>query len=134
LEKIVRIFLKDTSSTKRRCVRCRDCEILIPGKEPNLFSSEIALLIPSTTKRKSRDDNGHPCIKPIFEVKKEEVEPLISTTNEVVVRQFMAQFMKGTTKPKWVSNKQIYNQITLSYALERSIFNTTPFNFLVFML
>ena len=86
-------------------MRYKSCEILIPGKEPNIFASEIALLSPSTTKRKSRDDNGHPCIKPIFEVKKEEVEPLISTTNEVVVRQFMAQFMKGTEKHKQVSNK-----------------------------
>jgi hypothetical protein len=115
-------------------VRCKACEILIPGKEPNLFAFEIALLSPSATRRKSRGDNGHPCLKPLSEGKKEQAEPLIRTTKEVVVRQFMAQLMKGTTKPKWVSNKQINNQITLSYALEASFFSIAPFNFLVFML
>ena len=58
-------------------------------KEPNLFASEIALLSPSTTKRKNRDDNKHPYLKPLSEGKKDEAGPLISTTKETIVRQFM---------------------------------------------
>jgi hypothetical protein len=46
----------------------------------------------------------------------------------------MIQFMKGSSNTKCVINILIYNQLTLSYALERFILTTSPLLFLVFML
>jgi len=68
----------------------------------------------STTKRKISGESGQPSLNPLSEGKKGEAEPLISTANETVVRQFMTHLMKGTAKPKCVSNKRMKNQLTLS--------------------
>jgi hypothetical protein len=64
LEPVLKISI---SSTKRRCVTWREGDILIPDKDPVHFSSEIALLSPSTTKRKSSGESGQPCLKPLSE-------------------------------------------------------------------
>ena len=66
-------------------MRNNTCEILIPEKVPTLFACLIALLIPSTTRRKRSGDKGHPCLSPLSEVNKEESETFIKTAKEAVV-------------------------------------------------
>jgi hypothetical protein len=97
LEPVLKISI---SSTKRRCVTWREGEILIPEKDPVRFSSESALLSPSATRRKSSGESGQPCLKPLSERKKGEVDPFISTEKETVVIQHIIHLTKETENPK----------------------------------
>jgi hypothetical protein len=60
----------------------------------------MALLKPSTTRSKRNGERGHPCLKPLFEVKKGEATPLINTTKETEVMQAIIHLMKGTSNPQ----------------------------------
>jgi len=89
-----------TSSTKRRCVRDRVCEILIPKSSPELLLCERALLSPSATRRKRSGDKGKPYLSPLPGVKKGEAEPFIRTAKDAEVRQLIIHVMNDTSKPK----------------------------------
>ena len=58
--------------------------ILIPDKEPHIFSSIIALLSPYATSRNKRGEIGQPCLRPLSEVNKGEEDPLIRTAKYAV--------------------------------------------------
>jgi len=90
------------SSTKRRCVICRLLEILMPGKEPERFFAARALLRPSTTRRKSSGERGHPCLKPLSGLKKVVAEPFMSTEKDTIVMQHIIHLIKGTVKARCV--------------------------------
>jgi hypothetical protein len=59
--------------------------ILIPGKDLERFSIASALIRPSATGRKSRGEIGQPFLKPLYDLKKGDVEPFMSIEKETVV-------------------------------------------------
>jgi len=67
-------------------------------------------------------------------MKKGEEAPFITIAKETVEMQAMIHLMKGASNPRWVRSSLMYDQLTLSKALERSIFRIVPFDFLVVML
>ena len=83
------------SSTNKRCDMLVDEVILRPSNKPLLFASRIALLNPSATNRKSREDSGHPCLRPLSAWNKWEASPFIRIAKEVVVMHAKIHFMNG---------------------------------------
>jgi hypothetical protein len=65
-------------------------------------------------------------------MKKGEAAPFIRTAKETDEMQAMIHLMKGTSNPRWVRSSLMYDQLTLSKALERSIFRIVPFFFFSF--
>ena len=90
---------KITSSTKRRCVRARVEEILIPLMRPCSLASEIRRLSPSITSMKSKGDKGQPCLIPLEAAKNFEGVPLIRTAKLAEVRNPIIQFKSRRGTP-----------------------------------
>jgi hypothetical protein len=101
-------------------------EVFIPWKSPEVMAELKALLKPSATRRKSRGERGHPCLRPLSEEKKGEVAPLIKTAKVTEEIQAIIHLMKGTSNPRCVRRSLMKDQLTRSKSFERSIFNTTP--------
>ena len=71
-------------STKRKCVIKKLPPIMIPLKDPFDLACCINLLNPSTIMRNKRGARGQPCLKSLPGLKKDEVDPLTSTTKDVI--------------------------------------------------
>ena len=122
------------SSTRRRWVRFSLRANTNPVSSPILAASMRNRLRPSTTRRKMSGDRGHPYLKTILALKKWDFTPFMRTAKETKEMHPITPRMKDTSKPKWINNILTYNQLTLSYALDRSNFNTVPNIFLALRL
>ena len=96
-----------TSSTKRRCVRPRVEEILIPLMRPCSLASVIKRQIPSITSIKSKGDKGQPYLIPLKAVKNFEGVPLIRTAKFVEVRHPIIQFTPRIGTPNWIKMRRM---------------------------
>ena len=90
LEKVP-IPIRITSSTKRRCVKPSEEDILIPLMSQCSLASAISRLSPSIIKMKSKGDKGQPCLIPREALKNFDGVPLIRTTKFAEVRQAIIQ-------------------------------------------
>ena len=75
-----------TSSTKRRCVKSSEEDILIPLMSQCSLASAISRLSPSIIKMKSKGDKGQPHLIPREALKNFDGVPLIRTTKFADVR------------------------------------------------
>ena len=107
---------KTTLSTKSRCVMAKVEESLIPFVLPFLLASPIKRPRPSTTRRKSRGDNGQPCLKTWDTLKKLDDNPLISTEKFVDVTHPINQFIVSTANPTLSKMRRKNVQFTMSKA------------------
>ena len=64
-------------------------------KKESFFASKISLLSPFATNKKRRGESGHPCLKPLLEREKGEVDPLMRKIKEAVEIHAQIHFMKG---------------------------------------
>ena len=84
---------------KRTCVN----DILLPKDiplyKPLHLADKSALLKPSATTRKSKGARGHPCLRPLPDLKKLEATPLIRTKKETEVKLLITQVIKETPNP-----------------------------------
>jgi hypothetical protein len=94
-------------STKRRWVIFRFRDISIKWKSMCYFSSAMDLMSAYAIRKKRSTDKGNHCFNPLSTWKKDEVEPLISTTKETNVICHITQLMKGTSNTKWVRSNQM---------------------------
>ena len=91
-----------TSSTKRRYVRARVEEILIPLMRPCSLASVIKRQSPSITSMKSKGERGQPCLIPLEAAKNFEGVPLIRTAKLAEVRHPVIQFTVRRGTPTWI--------------------------------
>ena len=82
------------SYTKSRWVMVRFVAILIPSNIPFLFASIIALLNPSATNKNKRGERGHPCLRPLSDRNKGEVDPYMRTAKDAMEMHAKIHFMK----------------------------------------
>jgi hypothetical protein len=104
----------------------------MPFIRPLDLEFSISLLKPSATMRKRKRERGHPCLSPLDELKKEEGELLTKTTKEADSTQLVIQLTIWRLIQVWIMTHLIKVQLTLSYAFEKSNFNTKQGTFFVF--
>jgi hypothetical protein len=112
------------SSTNNKCVIIVVPTMLIPLKNPFRLASKISLFKDSATIRNKKGANGHPYLRPQVALKFFDSEPLTNTTKLVDSRHPITQLTDCRFMLVCKSTNLKKNQLTLSYALERSIFIT----------
>ena len=85
----------------------RSGEVFMPWKSLVLMVEIKALLNPFATRRKSRGERGHPCLRALPEEKKGEAALLIRTAKVTKEIQAIIHLMKGTSNPRCVSSSVI---------------------------
>jgi len=122
------------SSTKSRCVIVSPIEIFIPEKRSPTLAFDKNRLKHSATRRKSRWERGKPCRSPLPAWKNPVVEPLSRMEKETKFKHAIIQLTNPSPKPKWIRSILMYNQLTLSKGLDRSILITAALSFFNLML